>query len=109
MKKLIRKYPVLILLKAFLIAFLKCLCIMGTILIFFIIVKISDAKWFADFENALDLKYNSPFIVYPLIISSILAIFLFIFGILLYSYKYKRAKIRSEFYNCFKEINKNEK
>ena len=55
-------------------------------------------------ESALDLKYNSPFVVTPMIVFSALALLCFFIGFLLYFHKYKRSKSKSTFYDAFSNI-----
>lgn len=55
-------------------------------------------------ETALDLKYNSPFVLVPLYGFLALAVLCFFIGFLLYFYKYKRSKTRSVFYKTFSNI-----
>lgn len=51
-------------------------------------------------ENMLDLKYDSPWIIGPLLIAATLAVLSFIVGMILYLYKYKRNSYKSEFYKA---------
>ena len=51
-------------------------------------------------ENMLDLKYDSPWIIGPLLIAATLAVLSFIVGMILYLYKYKRNSYKGEFYKA---------
>ncbi|MCL2078613.1 MAG: hypothetical protein FWH17_02080 [Oscillospiraceae bacterium] len=55
-------------------------------------------------ETALDLKYDSPFILAPLYGFIILALLCFFVGFLMYFYKYKRSKTKSTFYKAFSSV-----
>jgi len=55
-------------------------------------------------ETALDLKYNSPFVLIPLWGSIALALLCFFIGCLMYFYKYKRSKYKSKFYVTFSNL-----
>lgn len=48
-------------------------------------------------ENMLDLKYDSPWIIGPLLIAATLAVLSFIVGMILYLYKYKETVIKASF------------
>ena len=56
---------------------------------------------YATLQRVLDLKYNSPFIILPIILSSFLAILSFVIACLLYFHKYKRPKYNSKFKKMF--------
>ena len=51
-------------------------------------------------ENMPDLKYDSPWIIGPLLIAATLAVLSFIVGMILYLYKYKRNSYKGEFYKA---------
>lgn len=53
---------------------------------------------YLELESALDLKYNSPFVLIPLFASIALAVLCFLIGFLLYFHKYKRTKSKTKFY-----------
>jgi hypothetical protein len=55
-------------------------------------------------ETALDLKYNSPFVLVPLWGSLGLAALCFFIGCLMYFYKYKRSKSKTKFYVTFSNL-----
>ncbi len=55
-------------------------------------------------ESALDLKYNSPFVLVPLYGFIVLAFLCFFIGMLMYFYKYKRSKTKGTFYKTFSNI-----
>lgn len=55
-------------------------------------------------ETALDLKYNSPFVLVPLYGFVALSVLCFFIGFLMYFYKYKRSKTKSAFYKTFSNI-----
>lgn len=64
---------------------------------------------YSGIESALDLKYNSPFVLAPLYGFVILSILCFFIGFLIYFYKYKRSKTKGKFYKIFSNIlNENE-
>jgi len=100
MKKLLEKYVIA---KYILSSYVKTLII--SLVVFtalFAILKFTDL--YADIENALNLQYNSPFILVPLYGFATLAVLSFFIGFLVYFYKYKRPKTKSTFYKAFSEI-----
>ncbi len=46
----------------------------------------------------LDLKYDSPLISMPIFISLSLALIVFVFGVILYVFKYKRNSEKTDFF-----------
>lgn|GEM_PF-402239 len=59
---------------------------------------------YAQVENALNLKYYSPFVLVPLYSSIVLAFLCLFVGFLLFFHKYKRAKSGGLFYRTFSNI-----
>lgn len=53
---------------------------------------------YAKMESVLNLRYNSPFVLVPLVVFAVLAILCFVIGLLLYFHKYKRPTAKSRFY-----------
>lgn len=51
-------------------------------------------------ETALDLKYNSPILIIPMLVFSLLSVVCLVVGFLLYFHKYRRVKHKTRFYNC---------
>ncbi len=82
-------------LKAFFKALLVCVLFFGAL---FAVLKITGK--YSAIENMLDLKYYSPWIIGPLLIAAALAVILFIVGMILYLYKYKRSSAKGEFYKA---------
>jgi hypothetical protein len=100
MKRLLEKYVIA---KYILISYVKTFLISSVIFAaVFVILKLTGL--YTDIENALNLQYNSPFILVPLYSFAALAILCFFIGFLVYFYKYKRAKTKSRFYRVFSEI-----
>lgn len=52
---------------------------------------------YSQLESALDLKYNSPFVMAPMYAFAALSVLCFVIGFLLYFHKYKRSKSKSRF------------
>lgn len=67
------------------------LCIPFT-LILYIVLKVTGIY------SLLDLKYDSPLISMPIFVSLALSVIVFVFGIILYVFKYKRNSRKTEFY-----------
>lgn len=97
MKKLLERFPVLKYLIESYIKFLLLLLAAFTIL--FAVLYFTGI--YARLESALDLKYNSPFVLVPLYGTAALPVLCFVTGMLLYFYKYKRSKSQSRFYKTF--------
>lgn len=55
-------------------------------------------------ESALDLKYNSPFILIPMFGFAALTVICVFVGFLMYFHKYKRSKTNSVFYKTFSNV-----
>lgn len=80
-------------------AFLKTLLVFVVFFsVVFFVLKISGK--YTVIANMLDLKYYSPWIIGPLLIAAALAVLSFIVGMILYLYKYKRNKYKSDFYKA---------
>ncbi len=76
--------------------------------VLFAVLQISGK--YSAVENMLDLKYDSPWIIGPLLIAAALAVLSFIVGMILYLYKYKRSSYKGEFYKALSSaLNENEK
>lgn len=100
MKKLFQKYPVFkYILESYVKSFLFVLVFFS---VAFAILKFTGI--YAWLERALDLKYNSLFVLVPLYGSVALAVLCLFIGILLYFYKYKRSSSKSDFYITFSNI-----
>ena len=97
MKKLFEKYPVLRYIVESFVKFFLCSLVVFT-LIFGVLEFTGIYAWL---ERALNLKYNSPFVLAPLFGFAILTVLCLVIGIILYFYKYKRPKLRSTFYKAF--------
>lgn len=50
-------------------------------------------------ETVLDLKYNSPILIIPMFVFSLLLVVCIVIGFLLYFHKYRRGKHKTKFYN----------
>ncbi len=100
MKKIFEKYLIF---KYIVSSYIKCL--LGSLAIFMAIFAVlAFSGLYARIESALDLKYNSPFVLVPLygfIGLSFLCLFI---GLLMYFYKYKRSKTKGTFYKTFSNI-----
>lgn len=100
MKNLLEKYVIV---KYIMGSYVKTLIIsLGVITSVFVILKFTGL--YASIERALDLKYNSPFILVPLYGFAALSILCFFIGFLVYFYKYKRPKTKGTFYKFFSNI-----
>lgn len=66
------------------------------IAILFFILRITGI--YASLESALDLKYNSLYILVPIWGFGVLFVLCIMIGTLMYFHKYKRAKSKSAFY-----------
>lgn len=100
MRKLLEKYVIV---KYIMGSYLKTLLIsLGGFTAVFAILKLAGV--YAAIESALDLKYNSPFVLAPLYGFAALAILCFFIGFLVYFYKYKRSKTKGTFYKIFSNI-----
>lgn len=100
MRKLFEKYVIV---KYIFTSYAKTLLIsIGSFTILFAILEFTEL--YARIERALDLKYNSPFVLLPLFVFAALAVLCFFVGFLLYFYKYKRSKSKSAFGNAFSNV-----
>jgi hypothetical protein len=100
MKKFFEKY---VLAKYIVNSFLKTLIISLFVFPAIFFVLYYTGLYFR-LETALDLKYNSPFVLIPLWSSIALALLCFFIGCLMYFYKYKRSKSKSKFYATFSNL-----
>lgn len=91
----ILKYIVYSFVKWFIIMALACGVIFAVLLFTGIYAKV---------ESALDLKYNSLFVVIPLYVFAGLSVLCFVIGFLLYFHKYKRTKSKSKFSKIYSDI-----
>lgn len=100
MKKIFEKYLLLkYVVSSFIKFFLYSLVIFSVLSAILVLTGL-----YAGIESALDLKYNSPFILVPLFgFIALSALCLFI-GFLLYFYKYKRSKTTGTFHKAFSNI-----
>lgn len=100
MKKLFEKYAIL---QYIVSTYVKTLLLsIGMLTVVFVIMHFSGL--YVRLENALNLKYNSPFVIVPLFTFAALGLLCLFIGFLLYFYKYKRSKSKSVFYNTFSNI-----
>ncbi len=100
MRKFFEKYVIV---KYIVVSFIKTLLIaLVAFTVGFAVLEFLGL--YARIENALDLKYNSPFILSPLFGFVALAVLCFFIGFLLYFYKYKRSKSRSAFNKAFADV-----
>lgn len=96
MKKIFKKQ---LLIKYVLGAFVKTLLISVLIIaVLFGLLKLLGV--YTKIESMLDLKYNSPWILGPLVIAAALSLISFVVGLILYTYKYKRTIVKGEFYRA---------
>ena len=104
MKKLSEKYPVLYMLTKHVVgSFIKTL--LSVLVVLIIVVAILFFTGLYDqIASALNLKYNSPFILVPLYGSITLALLSLFIGFLLHFHKYKRARTKGRFYRAFSRI-----
>lgn len=93
MKKLLEKVPIIkYVLRAFIKYFVVSIVLSGML---FVVLTLTGI--YPKLENALDLKYNSPFLLIPLSVFGVLSLLCFFVGFLLYFHKYKRPKTKSRF------------
>jgi len=105
MKNPLDKYIVV---KYVLSSYVKALLIsVGIFTVGFAILEFSGLYY--PVERALDLKYNSPFVIAPLYGLIALSFLCFFIGLLMYLYKYKRTKVKGTFYKAFSSILNEEK
>lgn len=62
--------------------------------LFFVILLVSGMY------SRLDLKFDSPVLVLPMLVSLILAAVVLVFGLILYVYKYRRNVDKTAFYRA---------
>jgi hypothetical protein len=96
MKKLFEKHLIL---KYIIVSYVKIL-ILSLLIVSIVSIALVLTGVYSQIERALDLKYNSPYIMSPLYGFIALAGLCFFIGFLMYFYKYKRSKIRSAFYQA---------
>lgn len=100
MKKFLEKYVII---KYILNSYVKSLLIsLVTFAVLFAILEVTGL--YSQIESALDLKYNSPFVVVPIYGFAALAVLCFVIGFLMYFYKYKRSKSKSAFGNALSKL-----
>jgi len=100
MKKFFEKHVIV---KYIMDSFVKTLLIsLGAFTVLFAILYFTGL--YSRLESALDLKYNSPFVLVPLWGFVGLAVLCFFIGFLMYFYKYKRPKSKSKFYKTFSKL-----
>ncbi|GAE86817.1 hypothetical protein [Acetivibrio straminisolvens] len=100
MKKLLEKYLIV---KYILTSYVKTLLIsLAVVTVLFAVLMFTGL--YAGIESALNLQYNSPFILVPLYGFAVLAVLCFFIGFLIYFYKYKRPKSKTKFYKFFSNI-----
>lgn len=100
MKKLLEKYLIVKYIFESYVKIFLCSVVFFTVL--FAVLNFTGI--YTQLESALDLKYNSPFVLVPLYGFAALAVICFVIGILLFLYKYKRNKTKSVFYKTFINI-----
>lgn len=91
----ILKYILSSLVKWFIIAALFCGILYAVL---------SLTGYYAMMETVLNLRYNSPFVLVPLLAFAALAILCFVIGFLLYFHKYKRPAVKSKFYRALSTL-----
>lgn len=100
MKKIFEKYPILrYVISSYVKFFLYSFA-------FFVVIfaVLGFTGLYARLASALDLKYNSPFILVPLYGFAALSLLCFVIGVLMYFHKYKRSKNKNLFYKTFSNI-----
>lgn len=95
-KKLFEKAP---LLSQTLIAMIKAFVI-AVVLFSIVYLVLWKTGIYAKIETALNLKYNSLFILIPMGAFAALCVVCFMVGVLMYFHKYKRSKGRTDFYKA---------
>lgn len=100
MKKILKKYPVI---RYILGSYMKVF-IYSLILFTAAFAVLQFTGLYTQIENAVNLKYNSPFVLVPLYGFAVLSVLCLVIGFLMYFYKYKRTKRKSEFYKTFSGI-----
>lgn len=84
-------------------AYLKSfLCLVVSLSLVFSILIYTNI--YPKLESALDLKYNSPFVMIPLVGFACMTVVCFFIGSLMYFHKYKRSKNKGKFYKEFSAI-----
>lgn len=98
--KIFEKHPVLGYILGTYVKYLLYLLAVFTVI--FAVLEFTDI--YTRLANALDLKYNSPFVIFPIWGFAALAMICFVIGAILYFYKYKRTKTKSVFSQSFSNI-----
>ncbi|MBS5933978.1 MAG: hypothetical protein KIC94_14015 [Clostridiales bacterium] len=82
--------------------FKSLLCFVVSFSVVFAILIYSEL--YPKLESALDLKYNSPFVMIPLVGFVCMTVVCFLIGFLMYFYKYKRNRTKGKFYKEFSAV-----
>ena len=104
MRNLFEKYLIL---KYIVGSYVKSLAISIVIFATVFAIIVFSGVYF-QIESALNLKYNSPFVIFPLFGFITLSVLCVLIGFLMYFYKYKRPKSKSVFRKTFSNILKEE-
>jgi succinate dehydrogenase hydrophobic anchor subunit len=100
MKKFLEKHVLInYILVAFSKVFLISLVVMGVL---FLVFQFTDL--YEVLESRLDLKYNSPFVIVPMVGFLVLSLLSAFIGLLMYFYKYKRAKSKGNFSRALSQV-----
>lgn len=100
MRKILNKYPIVRYVVTSYVKFLFGLLIVFTAVYGMLILS----GLYAKLERALDLKYDSPFVLVPLFGFIGLFVVCFFIGFLMYFYKYTRTKSKSVFHKSFSDV-----
>lgn len=100
MRKVFEKFPII---RYVANSYVKgLLCSLAALAVVFAVLILSGV--YPRIESALDLKYNSPFILVPLFGFAALTVVCVFVGFLMYFHKYKRSKTNSVFYKTFSNV-----
>ena len=100
MKKIFEKYLILQYVVRSYVIYLLCSLVLFSVL--YIVLELTGV--YSRLETALDLKYNSLFVLVPLYAFIGLSILCAFIGCLMYFYKYKRSRTRGTFHKSFSKI-----
>lgn len=100
MKKIFEKFPIIRYVANSYVKGLLC----STVVLIVMFAVLAVTRLYPRIERALDLKYNSPFILVPVFGFAGLTVLCVFIGFLMYFHKYKRSKTNSVFYKTFSNV-----
>lgn len=74
----------------------------GVFLLLFLFLLVTGL--YSTLENMLNLKYNSPFLLFPMAVALLGSIACFILGCISYFHKYKRPILKTKFSDAFSAL-----